>query len=163
MLLILSTLIDLNGVVFVDEVTYMIVLEAIREFPSLKIVPVKLKDDGVDIQDLERKVLEHKFLPSHGKMFFGCYYTIPAFHNPTGILFSEETCKALVKLARKHELLVVCDDVYNMLYYDDEKAPKRLFEYDCDTDVDFKGNVISNGTFSKILAPGIFVNCLKIN
>lgn len=161
MLLILSSLLDLNGVVFVDEVTYMIALEAIREFPSLKIIPVKLNDDGVDINDLEQKIIKHKASPANGKMFYGCYYTIPTYHNPTGILFSDEICRALIKLARKHEVLIVCDDVYNMLYYDDEKAPKRLFEYDCDTDDDFKGNVISNGTFSKILSPGVRVGWME--
>lgn len=161
MLLILSTLIDLNGIVFLDEVTYMIVLEAIQMFPSLKIVPVKLNEDGVDIADLEQKIIENKFVSSHGKMFFGCYYTIPVFHNPTGILFSDDICQALITLARKHDLLIVCDDVYNTLYFDDEKAPKRLFEYDRDADEEFKGHVISNGTFSKILAPGVRVGWME--
>lgn len=161
MLLAISTLIDLNGVVFLDEVTYMIVLEAIRAFPSLKIVPIKLNDDGVDIADLERKVIEHKFSPAHGKMFFGCYYTIPAFHNPTGILFSDEICKAVVELARKHDFLVICDDVYNMLHYDCGKAPTRLFAFDNDNDLNYKGHVVSNGTFSKILAPGTRVGWME--
>jgi DNA-binding transcriptional MocR family regulator len=161
LLLILSTLLDMNGVVFVDEVTYMIVLEAIAQFPTLKIVPVKLNNDGVDVEDLERKILQHKFTPTHGKMFFGLYYTIPTYHNPTGILFSDQVCNALISLARKHDFLIVCDDVYNMLHYDDEKSPKRLFAYDKDDDVNFKGHVISNGTFSKILAPGTRVGWLE--
>lgn len=161
MLMILSTLIDLNGVVFLDEVTYMIVLDAIKGFPSLKIVPVKLNADGVDINDLEEKILEHKFVAANGKMFYGCYYTIPTFHNPTGILFSDEVCKALITLARKHDFLVICDDVYNMLHYEDEKPPKRLFAYDVDSDSDYKGHVISNGTFSKILAPGTRVGWME--
>lgn len=162
MLLILSTLIDLNGIVFLDEVTYMIVLKAIRGFPSLKIIPVKLKDDGVDLEDLERKVIDNKFSPSHGKMFFGCYYTMPTFHNPTGILFSDEINEGLIKLARKHDFLVVCDDVYNLLHYDcSGKSPKRLFAYDYENDVDYKGNVVSNGTFSKIFAPGLRVGWME--
>lgn len=160
-LLVLSTLIDMHGVVFLDEVTYMIVLDALKCFPTLKVIPVKLNSDGVDIADLEQKVIEHKFSPNNDKMFFGLYYTIPTYHNPTGIVFSDEVCNALIKIARKHEFLVVCDDVYNMLYYDDEKAPKRLFEYDVDTDEDFKGNVISNGTFSKILAPGTRIGWIE--
>lgn len=71
-----------------DEVTYMIALESIRDFSSLKVIPVKLNDDGVDLKDLEDKILEHKFQPKN-KMFHACYYTIPTFHNPTGILFSD--------------------------------------------------------------------------
>lgn len=37
--LILSTLVDLAGVVFVDEVTYMIALEAFKQFESMRVVP----------------------------------------------------------------------------------------------------------------------------
>lgn len=89
--LILSTLVDLDGFVFLDEVTYMIALEAISEFSSLKIVPVKLNDDGVDLADLEEKLKEKRFSPHPKKIFWGIYYTIPTYHNPTGILFTEGT------------------------------------------------------------------------
>lgn len=109
--LILTTLVDLNGFVFLDEgwvllslcvllinkpnilylsVTYMIALEAISQFSSIKIVPVKLNDDGVDIKDLEEKLKARQF-ESNGKLFWGVYYTMPTFHNPTGILFSNGT------------------------------------------------------------------------
>ena len=37
--LILSTLVDLNGFIFVDEVTYMIALEAFKQFSNMTIVP----------------------------------------------------------------------------------------------------------------------------
>lgn len=86
---ILSNLIDLDGFVFLDEVTYMIALEAIQQFSNIKIVPVKLNDDGVNICDLEEKLIKSKFEATSGKMFWGMYYTIPTFHNPTGIVFSE--------------------------------------------------------------------------
>jgi DNA-binding transcriptional MocR family regulator len=93
---------------------------------------------------------------STGKLFWACYYAIPTFHNPTGILFSPETCRQLIQLARAEDILIACDDVYNLIYYDEQVgSPKRLFAYDSDTDTDFRGNVISNGSFSKILSPGI--------
>lgn len=87
MLHILATLIDFNGIVFLDEATYMIALESIRDFATLKIVPVKLNDNGVDLDDLEQKIIQYKFQPN-GKMFLACYYTIPTFHNPTSIVFT---------------------------------------------------------------------------
>lgn len=88
LLVILSTLIDLNGIVFLDEATYMIALESISDFNTLKIVPVKLNDDGVDLIDLEDKIVKYKF-QQESKMFWGCYYTMPTYHNPTSIVFSE--------------------------------------------------------------------------
>lgn len=76
-----------------------------------------------------------------------------------------EINKQLIRLARASDILVACDDVYNLLYYSVGKSeessgaypPKRLFAYDIEdigTD-DWQGNVISNGSFSKILSPGI--------
>ena len=43
-------------------------------------------------------------------------------------------CKRVVELAREYDLLVVCDDVYNCLYFPDSfkngHPPQRLFAYD---------------------------------
>lgn len=74
-----------------------------------------------------------------------------------------EKCKFLVDVARKLDMIVVCDDVYNLLYYgDDKNPPARLFSYDNPKDEDYKGgNIVSNGSFSKILAPGFRVGWLE--
>ncbi|XP_035786406.1 uncharacterized protein YER152C-like isoform X2 [Anopheles albimanus] len=157
--LILSTLVDLAGVVFVDEYTYMIALTLISQFSTMKIVSVPLQNDGPDMARLEELVQKHQFAPS-GKLFWGVYYTIPTFHNPTGIVFSEDKCQRLITLARNSDILIACDDVYNLLHYTnpEQAPPKRLFAYDIEGlgKIDgWRGNVISNGTFSKILSPGI--------
>ena len=39
-----------------------------------------------------------------------------------------DRCKRVIELARKYNLLVVSDDVYNLIYHD--KPPPRLFSYD---------------------------------
>ena len=158
---ILSTLIDFEGYIFVDEVTYMIALDTIKQFYTLNIIPVKLNEDGVDLEMLEKLVQEKQF-KSKNKEFWGMYYTIPTYHNPTGILFSKEVCENLIKLARKYDFLITCDDVYNILYYKDSKAPQRLFAYDNREDTDYKGNVVSNGSFSKILGPGVRLGWLEM-
>jgi DNA-binding transcriptional MocR family regulator len=56
--------------------------------------------------------------------------------------------------------LIACDDVYNLLAFDND-PPKRLFAYDSLNDSDYKGHVISNGTFSKILSPGCRVGWME--
>lgn len=77
-----------------------------------------------------------------------------------------DVCQEIVNIAREFELLVVAEDVYNMLTYEaDAKtggAPKRLLAYDRMSDAAYKGNVISNGTFSKILSPGARVGWLEV-
>lgn len=108
--MILSTLIDMSGVIFVDEVTYMIALEAFSHFSHMKVVPgrnlayifhfrfndfrifvfqlVPLSEDGPNIAELKRIIQENK-IATKDKLFWGMYYTVPTYHNPTGILFSE--------------------------------------------------------------------------
>lgn len=56
--------------------------------------------------------------------------------------------------------MILTDDVYNLLTYKGD-TPQRLFSYDKLSDANYKGNVISNGTFSKILAPGIRVGWME--
>ena len=65
---------------------------------------------------------------------------------------SSEDCKNLIDLAKEFKLLIVCDDVYNLLWYQGESCPKRLLQWDKEG-----SNIISNGTFSKVLAPGVRV------
>lgn len=105
-------MIDLGGFVFLDDVTYMIALEAISQFSTIKIVPVKLNDDGVDIIDLEEKISTRQF-QSSDKMFWGIYYTIPTFHNPTGILFSEGKINSNVVMLK------------NLIYFFKQKLTNR--------------------------------------
>ncbi|GAB0089908.1 uncharacterized protein DMENIID0001_045340 [Sergentomyia squamirostris] len=157
---ILSCLLDMNAVIFVDEVTYMIALEAFGQFSGMRIVTVPFHDDGVDVQELKRLVAELKFQPHPEKLFWGIYYAIPTFHNPTGITMSQEKSKELIKIAREFDILISCDDVYNLLHYSGS-SPKRLFAYDSPTDEDYKGHVISNGSFSKILSPGIRIGWME--
>ncbi|KAH8366842.1 hypothetical protein KR200_012142 [Drosophila serrata] len=159
--LLLSTVVDFQGFIFVDEFTYMIALDSMKHFTSLTIVPVKLNDDGVDLKDLEEQVAKRRF-DSKTKEFWGIYYTIPTYHNPTGILFSPEICRGIVQLARKYDFLVVCDDVYTILHYGEKPQHSRLMSYDNRSDPDFAGHVISNGSFSKILGPGVRVGWLEV-
>ncbi|EDW78914.1 uncharacterized protein Dwil_GK11472 [Drosophila willistoni] len=158
---LISTLIDFKGYIFVDEFTYMIALDSMKEFTSLTLVPIKLNDDGVDLHDLEEQVAKSVF-KSNEKEFWGIYYTIPTYHNPTGILFSPAVCRGIVDLARKYDFLVVCDDVYNILHYGEKPQHARLLSYDVCSDANYKGNVISNGSFSKIIGPGVRLGWLEV-
>ncbi|ALC44279.1 CG6321, partial [Drosophila busckii] len=158
---VLSTLIDFNGFIFVDEYTYMIALDAMQQFTSIQIVPLKLNEDGVDLEDLEQKARDRVF-KSKNKDFWAMYYAIPTYHNPTGILFSPAVCRGIVQLARKYDFLVLCDDVYNILHYGEKPEFSRLMSYDDPTAAGYTGNVISNGSFSKIIGPGVRLGWLEV-
>jgi 2-aminoadipate transaminase len=82
-------------------------------------------------------------------------YTIPTFHNPTGVNLSAERRKAVIELAVEHDLLVLEDDVYRELAYDGP-APPSLFSQAP------RGTVMRLGSFAKSLAPGLrlgWVHC----
>ncbi|XP_031838655.2 2-aminoadipate transaminase isoform X1 [Nomia melanderi] len=158
--LLLNTVLSPNGVIFVEEVTYMIALDSFKQFPLMKIVTVPMKNDMVDLDAFEKIVAKEKisgeFLHTEEKIFWAMFYTIPTFHNPTGSTLPPESCKRLVEIARNYSVLVACDDVYNLLYYGNGPPPHRLYYYDDPMDSEYKGgNVISNGSFSKILSPAI--------
>ncbi|KAI9328318.1 pyridoxal phosphate-dependent transferase [Zopfochytrium polystomum] len=85
------------------------------------------------------------------KRFPYLLFLVPTFSNPNGVTLSMERRQKLVKLARKYDVLVVCDDVYHLLHFG-TTPPPRLVSFDLDSDF---GNVISNQSFSKIMGPGV--------
>ncbi|XP_023315789.1 uncharacterized protein LOC106648635 isoform X1 [Trichogramma pretiosum] len=163
--LILTSVMAPDGVIFVDEVTYMIALDAFKQFPLKRVVSVPMKNDVVDLDELEKLVQaeRHKsYTLNENKIFWAMYYTVPTFHNPTGMTLTPDMCKRVVKMARDNAFAVVCDDVYNLLHYNNEYPPHRLFNYDDSKDPDYTGgNIISNGSFSKILSPALRVGWIE--
>lgn len=45
-------------------------------------------------------------------------YTVPNFHNPTGIMLSEARRHEIIRLARQYGFLIVEDDVYRDLSFE---------------------------------------------
>ncbi|XP_069689406.1 2-aminoadipate transaminase-like [Periplaneta americana] len=166
LLMALTTLIQPNGIIFVEEATYMIALDVLKQFTGMKIVTVPIDSEGVDVEAMEKIVRDEKskgsWTVSEEKPFWAMFYTIPIFHNPTGTKLPKNRCDALVRAARSLDFLVVCDDVYNLLYYgNDPHPPKRLFSHDAVLEGYSGGHVISNCSFSKIMAPGVRVGWIE--
>ena len=101
------------------------------------------------------------------KIYKHIIYAVPTFANPSGRIMSLGHRQQLVRLARKYDALLVTDDVYDMLQWpaDPNAAPRpldkavlpRIVDIDRELDggpVDEFGHAVSNGSFSKIVAPG---------
>ncbi|EGW30254.1 uncharacterized protein SPAPADRAFT_63096 [Spathaspora passalidarum NRRL Y-27907] len=86
-------------------------------------------------------------------------YLVPTFSNPGGLSYSLKTRTKLVELARKYDLLIISDDVYELLDYTNVPLISKFNHIDRDslTNCNTYGNTISNATFSKIIAPGLRV------
>jgi DNA-binding transcriptional MocR family regulator len=76
----------------------------------------------------------------------------------------QNVVRQLVETACSLEFLVVCDDVYNLLYYGNAPhPPKRIFAYDASLERYAGGHVISNCSFSKIMTPAVRVGWLEVS
>ena len=80
-------------------------------------------------------------------------YTIPCFHNPTGITMSERRRLEITDLCRNFRLPILEDDVYRDLWLDDP-PPLPLKASDS------SGAVLYLGSLSKTLSPGLRIGWL---
>lgn len=96
----------------------------------------------------------------HRKLYRYVLYLVPTYSNPGTSTMPLEDRRRLLALARKHDMLILCDDVYDMLAYPGSApAPPRIVTLDRASLADpaLPGNTISNCTFSKLLGPGLRV------
>ena len=136
--LICSLFTSPGDTVFVEEPTYFIISKIFKDY-KLNIESIPIDNNGIQLDKLEEKLI--KFKPK-------ILYTIPIFQNPSTITLSEEKREKLCCLCNKHNTLILADEVYQQLNYS-ENHPKPLFCYD------IYDNVLSLGSFSKILSPGL--------
>src|SRR5262245_17717278 len=124
--------------IFVEEPTYFLALRIFADH-HLNVVSIDTDQNGLVVEALEEKLAE--FRPK-------LLYLIPTFQNPTGTTLPQERRDRHVQLAQEYNFIIAADEVYHLLGYA-QKPPKSFASY---TNVD---NVISLGSFSKILAPGL--------
>ena len=124
--------------IFVEEPTYFLALR-IFEDHDLELVPIQTDENGLILEDLGKKLTEFqpKFL-----------YTVPTFQNPGGVTLPQDRRDKLVQLSQEYDFLIVADEVYHFLNYSSQQIKPFAAYTDLET-------VISLGSFSKILAPGL--------
>jgi len=143
--LVCRTLINPGDVIIAESPTYMGTLRNFRGVLA-DIHPVPMDKDGLLIDALEQLIID---LKNQGKTI-KFIYTISTFHNPTGANLSLERRIALLRLAVKHDILVLDDDAYGELYFGDQ-PPQAL------SALSGGYGVITVGTLSKVLATGLRV------
>ena len=99
---------------------------------------VSLNDDGIDLNQLADTLKTH-----NPKLF----YTVPNFHNPSGVTYSAENREKVAALLKQHQTVLIEDDPYSELRFIGEDLPPIK---------KFLGNQsIMLGSFSKIVAPAM--------
>ena len=130
--------------VLVEEPSYFLALRIFADH-HLNVVSIDTDENGLIPASLEEK------LSASRPQFL---YLIPSFHNPTGYSLTQERRERVVQLANEHDLLIVADEVYHFLNYGSQPFTPIAFHTDAK-------NVISLGSFSKILAPGLRLGWLQ--
>jgi DNA-binding transcriptional MocR family regulator len=127
-----------GGTVAVESPTYANILPLLR-FSGLNIIGIPMRQDGMDLDILASTL-------SRNKVSF--VYTIPNFHNPTGITTSHQHRERLLNICLKQGVPIAEDGFEeDMKYFGKVDLPlKSIDEHDI---------VIYLGTFSKALFPGL--------
>ncbi|KAI9745591.1 MAG: hypothetical protein M1818_001125 [Claussenomyces sp. TS43310] len=150
---------------------------------------VREDDQGLDVESLEREIerltSNNNTKPAYtlhpqtlkasrpwSKFYEHIIYVVPTFSNPSGKTMSLARRKQLIHLARKHNALIITDDVYDMLQWPTDSSSAsppntplrallpRLTDIDREleslpSDPKQFGHTMSNQSFSKILGPGV--------
>ncbi len=128
-----------GDIVLTESATYH-GMKALAEFARLRIVGVEMDHEG-----LMPRALDEACARTKAKVLF----TTPTLQNPTARIMSNERRRDIVKVARKHDILIVEDDVYGFIAKGVEPiaqiAPERTFYVN---------------SFSKCVIPGLRVGLL---
>jgi len=136
--LIIRLLAKPAGTAVIEAPTYFNIIPLLK-FSPLRVLTIPMREDGMDLGALE------KFLRKKEISFV---YTIPNFHNPTGITTSHHHREELLNICMKKRVPII-EDAFDeeMKYFGKLPLPiKSIDEYNM---------VIYVGTFSKILFPGL--------
>ncbi|AYG82514.1 2-aminoadipate transaminase [Streptomyces hundungensis] len=142
--LVTRIFVDPGDTVVAEAPTYVTALSTFAAHQA-RVVQVPVDHDGVVPQALEETFA---LLAAEGRpaKFF---YTVPTFHNPTGVVLSAARRPEVLEICRRAGVLVLEDNPYGLLHFGDR--PERALRAD-DPD-----GVVYLGSFSKTLAPGLRV------
>ena len=138
-----------GDVVLVEVPTYTGAIAAFRN-AQCRLVGVRQDADGINLDDLDATLMRERAAGARVNLL----YLVPNFQNPAGILLALDKRQRLLEWADRRNMLIVEDDPYGELYFDDVASAAETRPIKAD---DRNGRVIYLSTFSKTLAPGFRV------
>ncbi len=143
--LIGKTMISPGDKVIVEAPTFLATIQCFRLYGA-HIIGAPIDADGVDVDKLEALIEEHQ--PK-------LVYLIPSFGNPSGATLSLARRQRILEIAARTQTLIVEDDPYGELYFD--QAPPASLLALSDHVPGSRAWLAYCGSFSKILSPGLRV------
>ena len=138
-----------GDVVIVEGPSFSGIVETIRGYMA-EVVEVPIDDDGVSLEAVAAVMAESEAAGKTVKMI----YTIPDFHNPTGVTMSAPRRQALLELCARNRALLVEDGAYSELYFGDSPPPSMYALSD-------GYGVLRVGSFSKVAATGLRIGWVQ--
>jgi len=132
-----------DDIVLVELPSYIGALQAFTAYRA-HMIGISQDDQGMRMDILEQHL--DKLSRRNRKPKF--IYVVPDFQNPSGVTMSLARRGRLVSLAHQYELPIVEDSPYRDLRFVGESKPTIH-------SLDDEGHVITLGTFSKLLCPGL--------
>lgn len=142
--LLAKLFLDPGDVVIAEGPSYVTAITVFKSFQA-EIVHSPMDDDGLNPQALRETIARTKAAGKTIKFL----YVIPSFHNPMGVTLSWERRVEILEIARSEGILVLEDNPYGLLYFD-QAPPPAMRSIDED-------GVVYLGTFSKTIAAGLRV------
>ena len=153
--LIMNLQMETGDEIIIEDPTYFIAQNIFDEY-GLNINSIPMEEDGINIDLLEKKIIEiidNDEKDVQSKIFL---YTIPIHHNPTSITLSHSKRLQIANLCTKYpKLYVIADEVYHFLSFDDQELYNPFANY--------HSKIISLGSFSKLVAPSLRVGWIYQN
>ena len=146
---IAKAFINPGDVAIVEGPSFSGIVETIRSY-SAEIIEVPIDDDGMSLEAVATVLAECEQAGKTVKVI----YTIPDYHNPTGVTMSAARRRALIELCASHRVLLVEDGAYSELYFG-SPPPASLYAMS-----DGYG-VMRVGSFSKVAATGLRIGWVQ--
>lgn len=136
--LIAQAFIKPRDTVLFERPSYSAAIDIFRA-QGAHIVTVDIHQYGYDLEQVEYYMKQYK-----PRLF----YLNPTFHNPTGYTVPSEQRKKLVELAEQYRCLLIEDDAYHDIYFD-QAPPPPIYTFDT------AGTVMYIRSFCKYISPGL--------
>jgi 2-aminoadipate transaminase len=143
--LIATTMISPGDNVIVEGPTFLATIQCFRLYGA-NLISAPIDAGGVQVDQLEKLIVEHK--PK-------LVYLIPTFGNPSGAMMPLARRQKILQLAAQYKVLVVEDDPYGELYFDQPPPPSIMALSNAMPEA--RPYLAYCGSFSKVLSPGLRV------
>ncbi|AXK44369.1 PLP-dependent aminotransferase family protein [Brachybacterium saurashtrense] len=143
--LLFDALLDRGDRIVVEDPTYPLIFRDLQHH-EVEVLPLPLTDQGPDLDSLEDR-LRAGARPT-------LLYTVPDFHNPTGLVTPALQRERLVALAEHYGFVIVSDNAYAGLAAPGVQVPE---DYPTSSEL-----VVRVRTFSKVLGPGLRLGYLVL-